>query len=202
MIQHRSNEPLSEEWNDSSESPRSERGSTSPAAEPPRVEVDLYGIRILVTPSPDDRGDPESWREVWLRVHRHFRGIITNTVALINDTLISARSLVRGVGGLPEAVRQRVTRARTYADEAEAERIHAIAAPDPALLKETLEALMARKRAEGYTVRLDNHDGKIVLCFLRATDDKTALAISTAAAEMLPSVTPSPQLPSAESDET
>jgi len=77
---------MSDEYNDSYAEPK-----------PDAVQVDFHGIKTRLNPKPPERA-PTDIKEVWQRVWKSLLGISVHVVEFVEDTLISARSYVRGIG--------------------------------------------------------------------------------------------------------
>jgi len=154
-----------------------------PEREP--IEVDLYGIRVPLKPKPYREVDPDSWPEVWRRVHASLRGIVTNVVGLINDVLLGARSVVRGIGDLPDAVQHRVRGAHDRADRAE-RASREIGPLDEETLRRRLESFIRLKEVQGYKVHLELREGKLIACFLPPMSDAQLAKVVAEAASSLP----------------
>lgn len=161
------------------------------SAPPDGIQVDVYGVKFRLGTSPDDTAEPTSWIEVAERINTELKSIVSNTVSLAADVLRAARSLVRGIGGLPTRLAARVGRAHARADSAEAERSASVSSGGEAvarLARERIEALLLEKRESGLTaeVYLDPQTNHLVVCVLPAMDgsqvaDLAASALLTAA---------------------
>src|SRR5688572_21332240 len=78
------------------------------------IQVDGFGIKGSISPNAVE-STPETWLKVWKCVEKSLRGVVTHAFGLIADALQACRSLVRGVGGFPNAVNQRITNGRVLA---------------------------------------------------------------------------------------
>jgi DNA-directed RNA polymerase specialized sigma24 family protein len=167
---------------------RTERGSVSGGSG--GVQVDLYGVKLSVTPAPDTNEEPDTWREVAQVLNRQLMAIVTNTITLAADVLRAARSLVRGIGAVPTRLARRVGEAHARADIAETQRrvrVEWTDPPPPDDARRRLDDFISEKRVEGVNaeVFVDPVTNHIVLCMLPTTDkmqleDLAAAAVLTA----------------------
>jgi hypothetical protein len=142
---------------------------------------------MRVTPGRDDAQDPASWREVTTRINRDLMGIATSLFALIHQTLKSAARFVTGIGNLPHAVGKRVSQAHALAEieESRKREIASKSATLPAQASETLLALLKQKQVQGFTVRIVEEGGRVVLAILPPTPDDTVQALAATAIRSL-----------------
>jgi hypothetical protein len=128
--------------------PRPEKSQVS--EDRPTVQIDLYGVKArgLVV----DSGEPtvRTWREVGIAINGHLKRIAVSVFGLMEDVVRGSRNLIRGVTGIPEAVRVRIANAHNGADfeewlkQQEAQRgIQVVATPETAAkrLEDVLESL-------------------------------------------------------------
>lgn len=90
--------------------------------------------------------------------------ITTNVVVLVSQTLKSAISIVRGLGGLPDAVASRVARAHLAADRAELARSDTAPAKNDAT--ERLRNVVEKLEARGMKVVVGAREERIVVALL------------------------------------
>ena len=141
------------------------------------IQIDLYGVRLGITPTSDESASPQSWREVWTMVHAQIRGIVTEAFGLIGDTLRGARNLVRGIGALPTSIAKRIEIAHQQADQTEQHLGNQFPRPDIDTTVRNLAAFLRNKQVQGFTVRLIARDEGLAICFLPPADDDEALAV-------------------------
>lgn len=153
------------------------------------LQVDLYGVKVAVTPSPDTSAEPATWPGVAQVLNQQLMAIVSNTITLAADVVRAARSIVRGVGAIPAALARRVGDAHAQADAAEQSRAsgrlrEAETAHD---VQERLSAFLDEKRRAGLEVHafLDPDTNHVVVCLLPPTgatqlEDLVAAAVLTA----------------------
>ena len=141
------------------------------------IQIDLYGVRMGITPASGEPASPQSWREVWTIVHAQIRGIVAEAFGLVGDTLRGARNLVRGIGAIPTSVAKRIEIAHQQADQTEAQRRGHQAAPDMDATVRELMAFLRSKQVQGFTVRAVVRDNGLAVCFLPPTDDDDASTV-------------------------
>jgi hypothetical protein len=141
------------------------------------IQIDLYGVRIGITPASGEPASPRSWREVWTIVHAQIRGIVTEAFGLVGDTLRGARNLVRGIGAIPTSVAKRIEIAHQQADQAELQRRGQEPTPDMDATVRDLVAFLRSKQVQGFTVRAVVRDEGLAICFLPPTDDDDASTV-------------------------
>ena len=120
------------------------------------IQIDLYGVRVGITPTPGDSTPPQSWREVWAVVHEQIRGVVTEAFGLVADTLRGARGLVRGIGVLPMSLAKRIENAHQQADQTEHQRGTQLPRPDVDATMRELVGFLRSKQVQGFTVRVSH----------------------------------------------
>jgi len=166
-----------------------------PGDERDGVQIDLYGVRMIASPSPVQGDEPRTWREVVRGINKDLMAVVSNTFSLLADTLRSARSLVRGVGAVPGAVATRLQESHTSADRAverqTAEASHEVShSRDQAI--EEIRSLLRRKRVEGLTAEIlfEKKHERLVICILPPTElDEVRRIAAAGVALSLPDAT-------------
>jgi len=115
------------------------------------LQVDLYGIKAVVTPRPDGEPPPKGWREVARRVNLALMRLCSDAPSLMADVVTGLRSVVRGIAELPASLCSRVRRGHDKFDrelESEPTRVKVLVgtAADP-MLADPAEELLALKPA-------------------------------------------------------
>ena len=80
----------------------------------PTIAIDIYGIKVKKSIGGDTE-DPNTWRDVWLRVQRHMRRIAVSVPGTVADVLDAVRSIAQ----MPVEAARNVQRARMRAEMAE-----------------------------------------------------------------------------------
>jgi hypothetical protein len=118
------------------------------------VQIDVYGIKVGLTPRPVKESKPESWAEVARRVNAHLMALAAGLIGLLDDTVSAARNLVGGVGHIPDAIARRVEKAHNESDsreELEQKKVRGgnWVRKEPALARKHLETLLNKHQLKG-----------------------------------------------------
>jgi len=123
------------------------------------LQADLYGLKLRPEPTPADEPTPKTWRELRRAVGDKFRGIVLHAVGVVEDTVRSVRSLVRGIGALgklPDAVARRIGRAHAIVDSREdqkSEEAKSLSPPKETPELENARQVVRRLEAKGIVVQ-------------------------------------------------
>jgi hypothetical protein len=136
------------------------------------IQVDIYGVRTSISPRPDQRADPDTWRAVARRLNLELMSITTNTFVLLGQTLKSAISLVRGIGNLPSSVNDRISRAHGAADLAELSSARRLPSSlGPMAARAQLQSLVTKLESRGLKVVIVEREERVVVAVLQAVSD-------------------------------
>lgn len=143
------------------------------------VQVDVYGVKVDITPSPARGEEPQNWTEVARAINLELMAIATNAVSLVADTLRAARSLIRGIGALPSSLRNRVEEAHDRAARVEDQSRRNVDSADVAAAMAKIQQLVKSKMVAGVDARVyvDSETDKVVFYFVGPTDDETATQV-------------------------
>jgi hypothetical protein len=145
-----------------------------PDSEGEQIQLDLYGIRTKFTPTPSDPV-PDTWTEVWDRVHSTLKSIVTDSFGVVGDTLSSTRTFVRGIGSIPKAIAERITASHKVASrhEADAERSVGRVTFDKSRASGDVNDILSRLNQRGVPAKLiDTSDGNVVLLVGRSLTEQ------------------------------
>jgi hypothetical protein len=162
------------------------------------LQVDVYGIKTRFTPAAPDR-PPDSWREVWRRVHKALMTIVSDSVMLIADVLSGSRSVVKGLASLPAALSDRISGAHKTIEDRErnAEKQIPILNLKQSEVLEEIQAVIGRLNAKGLSVQVQELTKGQIAVYLTPTE-QAQLAVELAEfaiknsldASLLPDTTP------------
>ena len=155
------------------------------------VQIDVYGIKVKVPPSPSAEADPRSWREVATKVNQKLMAITAGLFGTLDDTVKSVRSLVRGVGGISAALAEKIQKAHSRSDAVEAKKqAHSVQGSSDLATNgyalSGLEELLRRKWLEGNSVRILSDGQRTVLLVLKPTDEEAQKQLVQATLAALP----------------
>ena len=128
------------------------------------IQLDIYGVKVKLKPGEVREDRPASWSDVGRRVNQHLMNLATGVVGLLDDVVMAARSIVRGVARVPDAVTKKIEKAHEESDrreEAEQRKVESgipiSKAPDNA--RRNLENLLNRQKLKGNHVKVQDVGG-------------------------------------------
>lgn len=83
------------------------------------ITLDAYGVKAKIPRPVQGDPAPEDWQGVRERLKSHMLRLAVAPTALLATAFESATSLLRGIGGLPQAAASRLMKAHAKADSAE-----------------------------------------------------------------------------------
>ncbi len=153
-----------------------DRNHTDPDAleEKPVIQIDAYGVKTRFTASDLDASSPATWREAWERVNRHLKRIAVGIPGLVDDTVSGIRSLIRGIAGIPSAIKTRIEGAHIEADRRELSAQTALECgstppPSPGEAIAAIEEIINRHQSKARLVIFPMPDGRI--CMIAVAHD-------------------------------
>ena len=162
------------------------------------IQVDIYGVKFKTTPTETD-APPETWREVWDRIHGSLKRLASEPFTLLADSLSAARSIVKGIATIPAALSSRIAGAQDIVEKQEAN-------PDLTLLPSAEESvaelveIFESLRQRGLNPELrELPGGRLGIIVTADKDSKIAHGIAVETALALPEP---PTTSSDESDES
>lgn len=146
------------------------------------VQVDLYGIKLRLTPSAETSDQSRiTWRALRDDISQSLLRICRDSIGFVADVFTGARSFIRGIAALPRAVASRIGRAHQSANRLEMEAQERlgdlIVTPETkAQSVEQLEELFDELRAQGIPVHLEQlPSGQNIITIVRPGHVDTAL---------------------------
>ena len=92
------------------------------AEEPTSADADAGGIQLdgyRIKPVDSEEPAPKTWSEVWSRVMQHLRSLSVRPFSLLDTAFRATENLLRGAGGMPGALSERIEGAHRRADQVE-----------------------------------------------------------------------------------
>lgn len=152
----------------------SEQKPRQDSDEGPSIQCDVYGIKIKVKPGDINESQPASWSEVGQRINRHLMSLASGLVAFVDEVVLAARSVVRGIARLPDAIiTRKVDRAHEESDRREdiqQKKLKSgeIEAKTPEEARRSLENWLNKQRVKGNYVTVQKlGDGNWLLTVVR-----------------------------------
>lgn len=100
--------------------PKKEQDQTEEAT----VQVDVYGIRIPVTPAENIEPSPRTWKEVGRRASRDLKRVAGGLLGVVAETVEGLQRLIRGTSSLPKSISERIAAAHRQAQAHEESKGH------------------------------------------------------------------------------
>jgi hypothetical protein len=137
------------------------------------IQLDIYGIKVKLKPGEVREDQPTSWREVGNRVNRHLMSLAGGLVGFLDDVVMAARSIIRGIARVPEAITKKIEKAHEESDrreDAEQRKLDsgALVPKTPGEARRSLENLLNRQKLRGNYVKVEDlGDGQWLIAVVR-----------------------------------